>query len=292
MNTNQLPYRRMVYGYALLIALAMVQELLVYINVYVEQVFTWGDLAFSLAALATLLLGLILPVGVSVVLTFVYLVAYFVWLATFADTDMLTVSWLLLLPANILAASVIKVTMIRSKRFTERLRDLEQRMPEVDLATELGNKPALEDAIVKHSNLAQRYPEQYNFCLAMLRIDFLPLVRESLGSKGYATLLLELSNAIQKQIRYEDYKFSIDEGRFILLLPMTSLDHLKLTMTRIQQALMLLPLVDRKGRELNLVIRTGGLVFTKDQFSQYENVDRVIAALERNTETDLIGEYI
>ncbi|MFS0724433.1 GGDEF domain-containing protein [Paenibacillus sp. 1P07SE] len=292
MNKHQLPYRRMIYGYALLIALAMVQELLVYFNVYLEQSFSLSDLTYSLAALAALLLGLVLPAGVSVVLTFVYLVAYFVWLATFADTDALTISWLLLLPANILAAALIKVTMIRSRRFTERLRQLEQRMPEVDLDTELGNKPALAEAVIKHSNLAKRYPEQYSFCLAMLRIDFLPLLQESLGSKGYAALLLELSTEIQQELRYEDYKFSIDEGRFVLLLPMTSMDHLKLTLDRIKQALMKLPLVDQKGRQLNLVIRSGALVFTEDQFSKYENINVVVAALERNTETDLIGEYI
>ena len=43
---------------------------------------------------------------------------------------------------------------------------------------------------------------------------------------------------------------------------------------------------------LKLVVRAGGLVFQKEQFSRYEHIDDVIAALERNTETDLIGEYI
>lgn len=53
-----------------------------------------------------------------------------------------------------------------------------------------------------------------------------------------------------------------------------------------------LQIIDKKGNELQTVIRSGALVFQKEQFSKYEDIDAVIAALERNTETDLIGEYI
>jgi hypothetical protein len=53
-----------------------------------------------------------------------------------------------------------------------------------------------------------------------------------------------------------------------------------------------LEVLDKRGNELQTVIKSGALVFHKEQFSKYENLDAVLAALERNTETDLIGEYI
>ena len=60
-------------------------------------------------------------------------------------------------------------------------------------------------------------------------------------------------------------------------------------MDRIKVAMMNVPFRDKKGMSLKLVVRAGGLVFQKEQFSRYENIDDVISALERNTETDLIG---
>lgn len=53
-----------------------------------------------------------------------------------------------------------------------------------------------------------------------------------------------------------------------------------------------LEVLDKRGNELQTVIKSGALVFQKEQFSKYDNIDAVLAALERNTETDLIGEYI
>ncbi|MNJ68738.1 GGDEF domain protein [compost metagenome] len=128
--------------------------------------------------------------------------------------------------------------------------------------------------------------------MAMFKIDFLPLVQESLGTQRYSNLLLELSRTIQQQIRYEDYKFSIDKGRFIILCPMTNHEFLQALTDRIKLAMMDVHFLDRKGQPLKLVIRAGAVVFQKEQFGKYKDIDAVIAALERHTETDLIGEYI
>ncbi|MGC6589406.1 GGDEF domain-containing protein [Paenibacillus sp. Dod16] len=289
---NKKLIQRMVWGYVLLIGLALLQELLLYINVFRDSSFTLLELGFSVGCLAALLLGFLVPPGVSVVSIFVYIVAYFVWLTTYAEVDVLSISWLWLLPANVAAATFIKSGLIRNKRLMERLEELQRRNPEVDLATSLGNKGAFKETLIKQSNLANRYSDTYNFCLAMFKIEFLPMVRESLGSQGYAQLLASLSEGIRNHIRYEDYKFGLDEGRFVVLLPMTNQEYLKALTDRIKHALMDMPFQDRKGGELKLVIRTGALVFAKEQFSKHEDADAVIAALERNTETDLIGEYI
>ncbi|MNI64956.1 GGDEF domain protein [compost metagenome] len=164
--------------------------------------------------------------------------------------------------------------------------------PIIDLDTTLGNKEALADTLIKQSNLAKRYSEQYGFCMAMFKIDFLPIVQEALGPDRYAQLLLKLSGTIQKQIRYEDYKFFVEEGRFIILCPMMNHEYLQLLTDRIKTAMMEIDFPDKKDQPLKLVVRTGAVVFHKEQFDKYENLDGVIAALERKTETDLIGEYI
>ncbi|WP_340388041.1 diguanylate cyclase [Paenibacillus sp. FSL E2-0151] len=289
---NKAPTRRIAWGYALLIGLALVQQLMIYLKVYMDQSYTTGDLIFSIVSLGALVFGLFLPVGVSVVTGFVYLVSYFVWLVTYADANVLVFSWWLLIPANVAVAAFIKASLLRSARVVERLQDMQDRNPEIDLDTTLGNKGALADTLIKHSNLARRYSEKYGFSIAMFKIEFLPLVMESLGSVRYAQFLLEISGTIQKQIRYEDYKFFVDRGRFVIICPMVNVEYLPLLTQRIKKAIMDLHIIDKKGNELQTVIRSGALVFQKEQFSKYEDIDAVIAALERNTETDLIGEYI
>ncbi|MBY0115783.1 diguanylate cyclase [Paenibacillus sp. FSL L8-0435] len=289
---NKAPTRRIAWGYALLIGLALMQQLMIYLKVYMDQSYTTGDMIFSIMSLGALVFGLFLPVGVSVVAGFVYLVSYFVWLVTYADANVLVFSWWLLIPANVAVAAFIKVSLLRSARVVERLQDMQDRNPEIDLDTTLGNKGALADTLIKHSNLARRYSEKYGFSIAMFKIEFLPLVMESLGSVRYAQFLLEISGTIQKQIRYEDYKFFVDRGRFVIICPMVNVEYLPLLTQRIKKAIMDLHIIDKKGNELQTVIRSGALVFQKEQFSKYEDIDAVIAALERNTETDLIGEYI
>ncbi len=289
---NKTTTRRLELGYILLIALIMGQELLIFLKIYQDQSYSTLELMFSMATLAALLLGFIIPMGISVVLVFVFLVSYFVWLTTYAPLNLLTFSWMLLLPANTLVAGFIKSGLIGSKRWMERMNEMKGSLPQVDVDTALGNKEALADTVQKQSNLARRYSEHYGFSMAMFKIDFLPLVQESLGSQLYSHLLLELSSTIQKQIRFEDYKFSISKGRFIVLCPMLGQENLHMLTHRIKHALMAVRILDKKGQELKLVVRAGALVFQKEQFGKYEHIDQVIAALERNAETDLIGEYI
>ncbi|MEN1987948.1 diguanylate cyclase domain-containing protein [Paenibacillus hubeiensis] len=289
---NKAPILRMAWGYAILIGLAVIQQLLVYLKLYLNQSYTLIDVVFSIAALGALVVGFVIPVGVSVVIGFIYLVSYFVWLVTYADVNVISFSWWLLIPANVAVVAFIKVGLVRSARVMERLQELQDRNPEVDLDTSLGNREAFADTVIKQSNLAKRYSDQYGFSMAMFKIEFLSLVQESLGSVRYAQFLQELSNTIQKQIRYEDYKFYVDRGRFVILCPMTNADFLPEMTKRIRDAMMNLQFIDKKGNELQTVIKSGALVFQKEQFDKYEHVDAVIAALERNTETDLIGEYI
>ncbi|WP_431809606.1 diguanylate cyclase domain-containing protein [Brevibacillus agri] len=291
MNNNS-PTRKMEIGYAILFLLTAFQEALVYVQVYWKQAYTLTEFVLSMAILLALLLGFTVPMGVSVVLIFVYMVSYTVWLATYAESSFIVYAWMLVIPTNVLVAAFIRSYLIRSKRIVERLEELKEINPIIDLDTTLGNKEALAETVAKQSNLAKRYEDKYSFCMAMFKIEFLPLVQEALGSERYAQLLLELSNTIQKQIRFEDYKFSLDEGRFVILLPMTNKDYLQRLTGRIKNAMMDVSFTDKKGRPLELVIRSGALVFQKDQFSQYEQIDNVIAALERNAELDLIGEYI
>ncbi|WP_411348424.1 diguanylate cyclase domain-containing protein [Paenibacillus sp. WLX2291] len=289
---NRIPLRRTMIGYSLLIAIAVIQQLVVLWNVYLNQQFGVLELSIAIGSLVGLAAGLWLPRGISVVFIFIFMVSYFVWMVTYAPLNPIVFFHLFLIPANVLVGSLIKLSLIGDRRLAERLEQLQDVTPQLDIDTTLGNKTALNEALIKHSNLARRYADRYNFCIAMFKIEFLPLVRESVGSAGYARLLLLLSDTIQKQIRFEDYKFAIDNGRFIIICPMTNKDYLQPLTRRIRDAMMDVYFPDLSAQELQLVVRSGALVFHAEQFEKYESLDGVIAALERNTETDLIGEYI
>lgn len=289
---NRIPLRRTMIGYSLLIAIAVIQQLVVVWNVYLNQQFGVLELSITIGSLVGLAAGLWLPRGISVVFIFIFMVSYFVWMVTYAPLNPIVFFHLFLIPANVLVGSLIKLSLIGDQRLAERLEELQDVTPQLDIDTTLGNKTAMNEALIKHSNLARRYADRYNFCIAMFKIEFLPLVRESVGSAGYARLLLLLSDTIQKQIRFEDYKFAIDNGRFIIICPMTNKDYLQPLMRRIRDAMMDVYFPDLSAQELQLVVRSGALVFHAEQFEKYESLDGVIAALERNTETDLIGEYI
>lgn len=280
------------FGYILLTLLLILQQAGIFMHVSQEQGFTASELLISSLSLVALLLGFLVSGGITAVCVFVFMVAYFVWLVTLADKNWITLQSFLWIPGSMVVASVIREGLIQQKRLAQRMEDLRLRNPDVDFDTTLGNTEAFKDTLIKQTNLANRYSDQYHFCIAIFKIEFLPLVRETLGSGGYAELLLELSDTIQTHIRYEDYKFYVDKGRFIVIFPLTKKEHLKSLTDRIKNALMDVKLFSRRDKELNLIIRSGALVFSKDQFNEYEDYEAVLAALERNAETDLIGEYI
>lgn len=279
-------------GYLCLIVLLLLEQCAVYGNLYADQSFTVWEIVASLTALGAMAAGFFLPTGVSVVLVFIFAVSYLVWLATHGRSDFLEVSWLLFIPANILMASFFKNGLIRTKTIMNRLDDLNNENPSIDLYTRLGNKQAFADTLSKQSNLARRYPEKYDFSIAMFKIEFLPLVLESLGEERYSKFLLEISNTIQQQIRHEDSKFSIDMGRFIIVCPLTDRSFFPIVADRVKGAMMNMSFEDKNGQPLKLVVRAATMGFDSERIDFFLRTDDVIAALERGTETDLIAEYI
>lgn len=289
---HQKKLRRIDIGFLSLMALLLLEQLAVYANLYMDQSFSGWEMAGSIGAIAAIAMGLLLPVGYSVVLVFIFAVTYLVWLTTHGRSDLLEVSWLLLIPANVLVASFLNNGLIRTKNMIVRLKDLNDKNPTIDLDTGLGNKEAFADLLSKQTNLARRYPEKYDFSLAIFKIEFLPLVLESLGPERYSRFLLEISNTIQQQIRMEDSKFSIDMGRFIILCPLTDRSFFSVVAERVKNAMMSLDFQDKKGQPLKLVVRSATLGFQLDRADFFLQTDDVINALERGTETDLIAEYI
>lgn len=119
--------QRMVWGYVLLVGLAILQELLIYLNVFRDQSFTLLYLSWDspLDALRLCCWAFGPAEVISAVGIFVYIVAYFVWLTTHAEVDVLSNSWLWLLPANVAVATFIKsglMFLIRESRMCESLR--------------------------------------------------------------------------------------------------------------------------------------------------------------------------
>jgi GGDEF domain-containing protein len=279
-------------GYMILIGLMIVEQLLVFLNVYAEQAFPALEAGLSIAALLALVVGFFIPFGITVVGVFIFLVTYLVWMTTYKHVDVILFSWILVIPANVLIAAFIKKSLIRTKQIMERLNSLQDTNPQIDLDTGLGNKEALADMLIKQSNIARRYSDKYGFSMAIFKIEFLPLVLESLGPELYAKFLLEISNTIQQQIRFEDSKFSIDMGRFIILCPMTDREYFPIVTNRIKESMMNLSFLDKKGQPLKLVVRASSLEFHKEDFELYQNINHAITTLERGTETDLIAEYV
>lgn len=279
-------------GFLSLMAILLLEQLAVYSNLFMDQHFSAWELATSVGSLAAIAAGLLLPVGYSVVLVFIFLVSYLVWLAIHGHSDLLGVSWLLFIPANVIVACFLNNGLIRTKNTMVRLKELNDQNPTIDLDTGLGNKEAFADMLSKQTNLAKRYPEKYDFSLAMFKIEFLPLVLESLGPERYSRFLLEIASTIQQQIRLEDSKFSIDMGRFIVLCPLTDRSFFPVVAERVKNAMMDFNFEDKKGQPLKLVVRSSTLGFQLDRAELFMRTEDVINALERGTETDLIAEYI
>ncbi len=284
--------RSMDIGFLSLMAILLLEQLAVYSNLFMDQHFSAWELATSVGSLAAIAAGLLLPVGYSVVLVFIFLVSYLVWLAIHGHSDLLGVSWLLFIPANVIVACFLNNGLIRTKNTMVRLKELNDQNPTIDLDTGLGNKEAFADMLSKQTNLAKRYPEKYDFSLAMFKIEFLPLVLESLGPERYSRFLLEIASTIQQQIRLEDSKFSIDMGRFIVLCPLTDRSFFPVVAERVKNAMMDFNFEDKKGQPLKLVVRSSTLGFQLDRAELFMRTEDVINALERGTETDLIAEYI
>lgn len=284
--------RKLDIGYTLLVLLVLMQETALFLHLYWYQQYTVMEMIVSLAIVPAVLIGYYLPLGVSIIVTFVFLVSYLVWLATFAPANAIIYSWYALIPASLLATAFIRQNLIRTKNIAERLQDLEKRIPEVDLDTSLSNRESFTFTLIKQANLAKRYPEQFHFSLSMFKIEFLPLVQELLGREGYAQFLLQLSDAIQQQLRYEDYKFWIGEGRFVVLCPLTNPDYLGVMTERIKNALLQIEVMDKNNQVLQFVLRAGSMPFHPEKFVSADDVDAIIALLERETETDLVAEYV
>lgn len=284
--------RNLDFGFLFLVALLLAEQAAVYLKLSLYPTYTGWEIGASLGSLAAIASGFMIPLGYSVVGSFFFLVAIVVWVTTHDLGQSSNSIWLLAIPANVLIATLFKHRVIRTKRILERLDALEDTNPSIDLDTGLGNREALADTLSKQANLARRYSDKYGFSIAMFKIEFLPLVLESLGTERYSKFLIEVSHAIGQQIRLEDSKFSIDLGRFVIVCPLTNVEWFPIVTDRVKTALTNLNIEDKRGNPLTLVVRAAMLHFDKTQFELYRNVDDVIAALERGTETDLVAEYI
>lgn len=284
--------RSMIKGIIPFIVLAAIEELIVYYKVYITAQYSTLDVLLRLGVIAALVIGYVVPLGYLVVGGFVFLVSYFVWISTYAPLHVTTLLVVLFIPANAFVAAYMKSRIIRGQRIMERLDAILELNPQLDVSTELGNLDAFQDTYMKQSHLVQRYGEQYYFSMAMFQIEFLPLVQESLGSVGYAKLLLTLSSTIQGEIRAEDYKFAMEGGRFIILCPLSNQDIFLAVAQRVKQSMMDVQLQNKHGEPHKLVIRAGTINFDPESCNKYQTIDQVISALVRKTETDLIGEYI
>lgn len=278
--------RGAVWAYVVLISIASLQQVALYLHSRIHGAYQLTELLLLIGSLVALVAGLLLSVRRTIICVGMFLIAYPIWLVSYNNIGAWNLFWLLLIPGNAIIASRIQ-TLLRRESPTESLYGPQSTSPGLRLCTNLGNKEALQEAVMRHSNLARRFPECYSLCIMMFKVKPQPADTEPLDSVGCARLLMDLSNSIQRELRFDDYTFFIGEGRFVILCPMMNEDYVQLLIGRLKAALMQVEYINSQGHHIQIIVRSGAMVFQLEQWEQYPCIDTVISELEHHSRTDL-----
>lgn len=278
--------RGAVWAYVVLIGIASLQQVVLYLHSHVHGSYQLTELLLLIGSLMALAAGLLLSTGKTIICVGVFLIAYPIWLISYSKIGAWNLFWLLLIPGNAIIASCIQ-SLLRRESPAESLYGPQSTSPGLKLCTNLGNKEALAEAVMRHSNLARRFPECYSLCIMMFKVEPQPSDTESLDSVSCARLLMDLSNSIHRELRFDDYTFFIGEGRFVILCPMMNEDYIQLLIGRLKRALMEVEYINSQGQRIQIIVRSGAMVFQLEQWEQYQCIDTVISELEHHSRTDL-----
>lgn len=278
--------RGAVWAYVVLIGIASLQQVALYLHSHVHGSYQLTELLLLIGSLVALAAGLLLSTRKTTIYVGVFLIVYPIWLVSFNKIGTWNLFWLLLILGNAIIASCIQ-SLLRRESPAESLYGPQSTSPGLRLCTNLGNKEALAEAVMRHSNLARRFPECYSLCIMMFKVKPQPSDTEPLDSVGCARLLMDLSNSIHREIRFDDYTFFIGEGRFVILCPMMKEDYIQLLIGRLKRALMEVEYINSQGQHIQIIVRSGAMVFQLEQWEQYQCIDTVISELEHHSRTDL-----
>ncbi len=271
--------------------LLLLSQLFVYLIVYEFQFFSLTlfvtiDL-FLLGGLIGFLFGLLPALMYSVV----YIVVGVIANLTIPDrSEFLTYLSLVFLPLVTLLGAYIHMIHKQNDLYVEQLIAENAQSSKVDAITKLPTGDQLYQLIVKQAYLAKRY-ESYTFSLAMIRIDFLQTTKASLGERGYSQLTAEISQILQRCIRQEDYKFLLQDGVFILLLPLTKQAYFQHLATRIQTEFEQIECYDQNNKRFIPTIRNGVIEYETEHFNDFQKLETIILRLQKQTEVDIVLEH-
>ncbi|MGL5916104.1 MAG: diguanylate cyclase domain-containing protein [Culicoidibacterales bacterium] len=276
---------------ALFLTILLIFQVIMYVFIYQFQEFT----------MTMFFLGLLIPVGsfigffFGLIPSMMYSVGIVITLSILAVLQPFIVSTFMFVTAG-MAMFTTMVAAFAHSSYQNDQEELETLSEEkytyqvIDPITKLETEQVLIDLLMKQAYLAHRY-DQYSFSVVQVRLDFIQTTKGILGKQEYADLLSRISIVLQSAIRLEDYKFSISEGVFVLLLPFTDKANFSIIDERIKSQIMEIELLDRNHKLFVPTIRSGVIMYEDEKFNDFQNWDVLSLQLQRQTEIDIQAEY-
>lgn len=278
-------------SYLALITFIIVQVFLVFVNIYITQKFTIVFFTIVVVELISILFSYFAGIVPAAVFSIVYIVGYIVY-AVNGNSNINLVGYILMffVPLSTVVAGNMNRTRKKVINDLVKLNELEEMQLKMDPHTNLENEIAFKEVLSKQSNLAYRYPE-YNFSAVMFRLEFIDTLRALLDVKEFSYLLEKIAEIIQNCIREEDYKFIVNNNRFVIITPLTSSEGIAPARRRILEGVEQLNIKDENGEAVNIVLKTGGIDYSKDKHDMFKEYKGVLLALQKATEVDIYSEY-
>lgn len=270
---------------------AMMFQLIIYLFVYQTQSYTFNMFLLTIA----IFLGSFIGFFFGVLAGFVYIGLFFLFaigIAVFIPEAVNAFAYFVLffVPFITIIAAYTHQSYQKEQKQLLALQKKAAQISVVDPLTELDTLQPLVDLLIKQSHLAKRY-DHYTFSVAMVRIDFLETTRNILGQQSYQLLLREISQILKSEIRIEDYKFTVTEGTFVIVLPLTAKQHFQVVDERIKMRFDTIELFDRNHKKFKPTIKTGVIMYEPHKFEDFQKFEKIFLELQKQTEVDITPEY-
>ncbi len=278
-------------SYLVLISFIVVQLFLIFVNIYNTQKFAIENFTVVVVELIAILFSYFVGIVPAAIFSIIYIVGYIVY-AVNGHNNITLVGYILMffVPLSTIFAGNMNRTRKKIINDLVKLSKLEEIQLKMDPHTNLENEIAFKEVLSKQSNLAYRYPSYY-FSVFMLRLEFIDTLRTLLDAREFSNLLEKIAGIIQNCIREEDYKFIVNNNRFVIITPLTSSEAIAPATRRVLEGVEQLNIKDRNGAAINVVLKTGGIDYSKDKHDMFKDYKGVLLALQKATEVDIYGEY-
>lgn len=277
--------------YLILITFIVLQIFLIFFNIYNTQQFPIEDFTIVIIQLIVILLSYFIGMIPAAVFSIIYIVGYIAYMIN-VEGSITVISYILMFFVPLLTIYAGNMNIARKEIINDlvKLYKLEEIELKIDSNTNLENENAFKEILSKHNNLANRYSNYY-FSMHMFRLEFIDTIRILLDVKEFSKLLEKIARIIESSIREEDYKFIVNNNRFIVITPLTSSEAFAPAVRRILENVKGLDIIDKNGEKLNIVLKTGGIDSSRVNYEIFKNHSNTIKELQKATEVDIHGEY-